>query len=131
MHETKCRLATATIFSISFDILVWKSSEIFKLIENFENSIEKCEFLSFDRKNNSLSITTESTIPGMADPTKQPIFENKIASFEKWTELIDFFMVKYIGTSSIAINITTAVIRSTYYTTGIIDEDYVLVNLIW
>lgn len=41
-------VATAIAFSIWLAILVWKSSNTFKLIQNFEKFIGKREFLSFD-----------------------------------------------------------------------------------
>lgn len=37
-------VATAIAFGTILDILVWKSSKIFKLLENFENFIDKRKF---------------------------------------------------------------------------------------
>ena len=74
-------------------------------------------------------MTIESTVPGVTDPIKQPIYENKIASIEKWTALIDFLMVKW--TCPFATALIIIIVAVTYCTTGLTDEDYILVNQMW
>ena len=56
----------------------------------------------------------------MTDPIKQPIYEEAIASIEKWTAIIDFITVKWTHLFGITLNII--IVAVTYYTTGLTDE---------
>lgn len=69
-----------------------------------------------------------NTLPGVTDPIKQPIYEDTNASIEKWSALMDFFMVIY---ALFAATLIIIAVILTYYTSGLTDKDYVLIDHLW
>lgn len=66
---------------------------------------------------------------GAGDPIKQANYVDANESIEKWTGLLYFIMAKFTPKFSVLISLSS--IFFAYFTTGLTDEDYVLVIPLW
>lgn len=74
-------------------------------------------------------LLSTTSVLGVEDPIKQPIYENASRSIEKWTGLMDLIIGKFPSRFPVFLNVIYTSVR--YFMTDLTDEDYVLILPFW